>query len=147
VAGTAAFCAAGALTEIADAHPWGNDESARARVTIRVVVAYAGRASLWKGSFMSVLPTARVVDRGSVVDRPRQKLGADWLIRRTLTGKSGTLRFLITGPYSTPTAKLTWKILSGTGAYAGLTGTGTDVEHVIGSGSKAHASMSGVPMH
>jgi hypothetical protein len=92
------------------------------------------------------LPTAQVVDRGSDVDRPRQKLGADWLIRRTLTGKSGTLRFLITGPYSAPTAKLTWKILSGTGAYAGLTGTGIDVEHV-GSGTKAHASMSGVPVH
>jgi len=111
-------------------------------VTIRVAVVYSA-AGVWPGTFVSVLPTGRVVDRGRAVERPR-RLGVDWAISRTLSSKSGTLRFFVHGPYTRPLAKLTWTILSGTGAYAGLRGTGTDVEHV--SDSSATARMSGVPV-
>jgi hypothetical protein len=145
VAGVAAAAIGGALqgaipTHTAAGEPWAG------AVTIRVAVVYYGLPSaVWRGTFVSVLPSGRVVDRGAVVDRPRQKLGSNWAIWRTLLGKAGTLRFRIVGPYRTPTATLKWTILGGTKAYAGLSGTGTEVEHVAA--SRADARMTGVPLH
>jgi hypothetical protein len=112
-------------------------------VTIRVDVAYTA-TGVWQGTFVSVLPTGRVADRGKVVERTRQRLGVTWAISRILSSKDGTLRFFVHGPYTRPLARLTWTILSGTGAYAGLTGTGSDVEHITG--SSATARMNRVPV-
>jgi hypothetical protein len=84
----------------------------------------------WHGSFRALRPDGTVIAHGRVVDRPRQRLGADWLIVRTLTTHAGTLRFRISGPFKTPTARLHWLIVGGTGAYAALQGQGVDIEHV-----------------
>jgi hypothetical protein len=138
-----AIAAAGVLSLVAlDAADVATGGTATHTVTIRVAVVYSA-VGVWRGTFVSVLPTGRVVDRGRVVERPRQKLGADWAISRTLSSTSGTLRFFLRGPYTRPLARLTWTILSGTGAYSGLKGTGGDVEHV--SDSSATARMNGVP--
>jgi hypothetical protein len=116
----------------------------RRTVTIRIVLHYSALSAAWRGTFVRNSSTGSVVDRGTVVDRPRQRLGVDWSISRHLVGRSGTLRFRISGPYRRPIATLKWSLFGGTGAYAGLGGTGTDVEHV--SASRATARMSGVPM-
>ena len=140
------FTTALALTSVtavvAGASPMAASETQRT-VTIRVVVLYSSLSAVWRGTFVSTSSTRSVVDRGSVVDRPRQRLGFNWAITRRLVGRSGTLRFRITGPYRRPVATLEWSILGGTGAYAGLSGTGTDVEHI--GPSMATARMVGVP--
>jgi hypothetical protein len=141
-AGVAAIM--GGLPAGVQAPPAAGEAVART-VTIRVAVVYQGLPSaVWRGTFVSVLSTGRVVDRGTVVDRPRQRFGVNWAITRTLVGRSGTLRFHIVGPYRTPVATLKWVILGGTGSYAGLMGTGTDVEHVAR--SRVNALMTGVPV-
>jgi hypothetical protein len=101
-------------------------------------------STTWHGSFRAVRPAGVVVARGRVVDRPRQRLGADWFIMRKFTTGTGTLRFRISGPYRTPTSRLHWQIVGGTGAYAALQGQGLDVERV--SGTTATAVMRGVPL-
>jgi hypothetical protein len=139
-----AFVLIAAASAVGGARPV-DGRDAMQTVTIRVVVRYSALpVAAWQGTFVSTSSSGRVVDRGTVIDRPRQKLGANWAIWRTLRGKFGKLRFRIVGPYRTPVAKLTWTILSGTGAYAGLNGTGADIERVAR--SKADAQMSGVPM-
>jgi hypothetical protein len=105
---------------------------------------YNAATFTWDGSFRELRPDGAVVARGRVVDRPRQRIGADWLITRTLTSRAGTLRFRISGPFQTPTARLHWLILKGTGAYAALQGHGSDVEHAHE--TTATAVMSGVPL-
>ena len=99
--------------------------------------------STWHGTFRAVRPNGVVVARGRVVDRPRQKLGAEWFIMRRLSTRAGTLRFRISGPFQTPTARLHWLIVGGTGAYAALQGRGLDAERV--SGTTSTAVMRGVP--
>jgi hypothetical protein len=89
-------------------------------------------------------PNGVVGARGRVIDRPRQKLGAEWFIMRRLSTRAGTLRFRISGPFQTPTARLHWLIVGGTGAYAALQGRGLDIERL--SGTTATAVMRGVPL-
>jgi hypothetical protein len=111
---------------------------------IQVAVRYDAAAFTWRGRFREVRPDGAVVARGRVVDLPRQQNGADWLITRRLTTRTGTLRFRITGPAQTSTARLHWLIVGGTGACAALQGHGTDVEHMRE--STATAVMRGVPL-
>jgi len=115
--------------------------SASVHVSVR---SDATTSSTWHGTFRAVRPDGVVFARGRVVDRPRQKLGAEWFIMRRLTTGAGTLRFRITGPFQTPTARLHWLIVGATGAYAALQGRGRDVERV--SGTNATAVMRGVPL-
>jgi hypothetical protein len=112
-------------------------------VTISVQLHYVQSAASWEGTFVSTTPSGHVVDRGSALDRPRHSTTAAWHIQRKLVSKKGTLLFHIDGPFHKPAATLTWTITAGTGAYAGLVGTGEDVEHI--GASTATARMSGVP--
>jgi hypothetical protein len=139
---TAAVVMATALVVVSQARPAART-SAAANATVRVTVAYAPTSAVWRGTFVSVAPTGKVVDRGTVVDGPRQRLGKDWSIRRSLKSKLGTLRFTIVGRYQVPRATLKWTILGGTGAYSGLSGTGTDIERVAA--GHAAARMLDVP--
>jgi hypothetical protein len=98
--------------------------------SIHASLRYDNATLRWHGSFREVRQDGSVGARGRVVDRPRQRIGADWLIVRTLTTRAGTLRFRISGPFKTPTARLHWLIVSGTGSYAALKGHGTDIERM-----------------
>jgi len=126
----------------------GGPASAAGRATgkpsVRIALHYDTATSTWRGNFRAVRPGGAVVARGRVVDRPRQKLGAEWSITRKLTTRAGTLKFRITGPFQTPTARLHWQIIGGTGAYATLQGDGTDVERTRG--TTATAVMRAVPL-
>jgi hypothetical protein len=118
---------------------------ATAAVSVRVDLRYNASTSTWRGSFRAVRPDGAVVVHGRVVDRPRQRFGAGWLIGRMLTTRSGVLRFRITGPFTTPdAAQLRWRILGGTGAYAGLHGHGVDIERMRA--TTATSMMRGVPL-
>ena len=114
-------------------------------VTISVQLHYVQSAASWEGTFVSTTSSGHVLDRGSALDRPRHTTTAAWHIRRKLVSKKGTLLFYVDGPFHEPTATLTWSIAAGTGAYAGLVGTGEDVERIRT--STATARMSGVPTH
>jgi hypothetical protein len=140
----ATLVVAGATSVVAAVRPAAARDATRT-ATIHIVLRYSGLPSaVWRGTFVSTSSTGKIVDRGTVVDRPRQRLGVNWAISRTLFGKSGTLRFGIVGPYRRPTVTLTWTILGGTRAYAGLHGSGKDVEHI--ESSRADALMRGVPV-
>jgi hypothetical protein len=112
--------------------------------SIHASLRYDDATLSWHGSFRAVRPDGAVTARGRVVDRPRQRIGADWLIVRTLTTRAGTLRFRLSGPFKTPTARLHWLIVGGTDAYAALQGHGIDVERVRE--TTATAVMRGVPV-
>jgi hypothetical protein len=77
----------------------------------------------------------------------REWNGVDLTISRTLTGKAGTMAFRINGPYrqNSPHAALTWTLVSGTGAYRGLSGSGRDVEDLTR--ARVSGKMSAVPAH
>jgi hypothetical protein len=111
--------------------------------SVHASLRYDDATLSWHGSFRAVWPDGAVTARGRVVDRPRQVVDADWLITRTLTTRAGTLRFRISGPFKTPTARLHWLIVGGTGAYAALQGHGIDVERAHE--TTATAVMRGVP--
>jgi hypothetical protein len=115
-----------------------------ATASVHVSLGYDAATFTWHGSFRAVRPHGAVVARGRVIDRPRQRLGADWSITRKLATRAGTLRFRISGPFQIPTARLHWLIVGGTGADAALQGHGTEVEHIRG--MTATAVMSGVPL-
>jgi hypothetical protein len=117
--------------------------SATGRASVHISLRSDATTSTWHGTFRAVRPTGVVVVRGRAVDRPRQKLGAEWFIMRKLTTRAGTLRFQISGPFETPTARLHWRIVGGTGAYAALQGRGLDAERA--SGTTVTAVMRGVP--
>jgi len=119
--------------------------SATSRASVHISFpSDATTSTTWHGKFRAVRPDGVVVARGRVIDRPRQKLGADWFIMRRLSTRAGTLRFRISGAFQTPTARLRWLIVGGTGAYAALQGRGLDVERM--SGTTATAVMRGVPL-
>jgi hypothetical protein len=128
--------------------PLGSYANAASRTTstasVYVALRYDATTSTWRGTFRAVRPGGAVVTRGRVLDRPRQKLGAEWSITRRLTTRVGTVEFRISGPYQTPTARLHWQIVGGTRAYATLQGHGTDVERVRE--TTATAVMRGVPL-
>jgi hypothetical protein len=117
---------------------------AASTASVHVSLRYDAATSNWRGRFRAVRADGAVVVRGRVLDRPRQKLGADWSITRTLTTRAGTLRFRISGPMQTPTARLHWQIIGGTSAYARLQGNGIDIERVRE--TTATAVMRGVPL-
>jgi hypothetical protein len=139
----AAVVASGSVVAVAQAQQAVSQKPDRV-VTIRVTLGWSGVA--WNGTFVSTSASGRVVDRGRAVDQ-HEFDGADLLITRTLTGKAGTMRFHIIGPYrqNSPRAALTWTLFSGTGAYRGLRGTGRDVEDL--SRTRATGEMSAVPAH
>lgn len=139
----AASVAAGSVAAVAQARQTASRKSAKV-VTIRFTLAWSGVA--WDGAFVSRSAGGRIVDRGRAVDH-RAFNDADLTISRTLTGKAGTMVFRITGPYrqNSPRAALTWSLISGTGAYRGLSGTGRDVEHLTS--KRASGEMSAVPAH
>lgn len=141
VAVSAALFIAASVATIADARRALGGNSGHA-VTIRVTLAWSG--SSWQGTFVSSASGGRVVDHGRAIDK-HEKNGFQLSISRTLIGKAGTLRFEISGPYtqSSSRAVLTWTLFRGTGAYAGLNGTGRDVENI--SGTHAVAEMNSVP--
>jgi len=116
----------------------------RATGTATVHVSLRKDAAIWQGRFRAVRRDGATVARGRVVDALRDTNGADWIIRRRLTTRAGTLRFSVSGPFQAPTARLHWLIVSGTGAYAALKGHGVDIERV--SGTTATAVMRGVPL-
>jgi hypothetical protein len=111
--------------------------------TIHILLRYDAPKLTWRGRFRALQASGTVVGRGRVVDRPRQKLGAEWLIIRKLITRAGTLEFRVSGPLQTPTAQLHWVIVGGTDAYAALKGRGIDVEHIRE--TTASALMRGVP--
>ena len=137
--------AAGSVVAVAQAQQAGSQRSDRV-VIIRVTLAWSGVA--WDGTFASASASGRIVDRGRAVDH-RAWNGVDLTISRTLTGKAGTMAFRIFGPYrqNSPRAVLTWTLISGTGAYRGLSGTGRDVEDLTLSRTRASGEMSAVPAH
>jgi hypothetical protein len=139
----AVVAAIGASTSALASVPTAASGRATKTVTITVQVRYVQSATTWKGTFVTTTSSGQVIDRGSALDQPRISNRAAWRIQRKLVSKKGTLLFAIHGPYHKPTATLTWTIAAGTGAYAGLIGTGEEVEH-IGT-STATARMSGVP--
>ena len=116
-----------------------------ATASVHVAISYDQTTSTWRGSFRAVRRDAAVVAHGRVIDSPRQRFGADWLIVRRLTARAGRLRFRISGPFKTlEAARLHWQIVGGTGAYAALRGHGVDVEHMHA--TTATSVMRGVPL-
>jgi hypothetical protein len=69
-----------------------------ATAAVHIALRYDAATFTWRGTFRALRPDGVVVARGRVVDRPRQKLGADWYIMRRLTTRAGTVRFRISGP-------------------------------------------------
>jgi hypothetical protein len=65
-------------------------------------------------------------DKGTVTDYSRVK-GSTALIRRVTVGKKGTITFLITLHRGGSASPAPWTITSGTKAYKGLHGKGTQV--------------------
>jgi hypothetical protein len=116
--------------------------AAAPRLTIHLVMTYSGPSVGWRGTFTSTSTNGKTVT-GVAQDRARYSNGAEWFMSRTLVDKAGTLRFRIEGPYRVTVATLTWKLVGATGIYAGLSGTGIDVEH-MGS-TRVEATMKGVP--
>jgi hypothetical protein len=104
--------------------------SAATTASVHIALRYDEATSTWRGTFRALRLDGVVVARGRVVDRPRQKLGADWFIIRRLTTRVGTVRFRISGPFRRPTVRLHWLVVGGTGSYAALQGQGVDVERV-----------------
>jgi hypothetical protein len=135
--------AAGSVVAVAQAQQAASQKSDRF-VIIRVTLAWSGFA--WDGTFVSTSASGRIVDRGRAVDHHEWN-GVDLSISRTLTGKAGTMAFRILGRYrqNSPRAALTWTLISGTGAYRGLSGTGRDVEDLTR--TRASGEMSAVPAH
>ena len=116
-----------------------------ATTSVHVAISYDQTTSTWRGSFRAVRRDGAVVAHGRVVDSPRQRLGADWLIVRRLTTRAGVLRFRISGPFKTlEGARLHWQIVGGTGAYAALRGQGVDIERMHA--TTATSVMRGVPL-
>jgi hypothetical protein len=122
--------------------------NASGRVTgtasVRVTLHLASAGITWSGRFRAVRPDGAVVAHGRVIDQPREQNGADWIIRRKLTTRAGTLQFRISGPFHVPKARLRWLIVGGTGIYAALHGHGVDIEHV--QSTTATAVMRRVPI-
>lgn len=141
VALSAAVCTAASVATIADAQRAVGSGPGHA-VTIRVTLTWSG--SSWHGTFVSTAPGGRVVDRGRAIDA-HDTNDVQLNISRTLIGRAGTLLFQIDGPYtqSSSRAVLTWTLIRGTGAYAGLSGTGRDVENI--SRTRAVGEMNSVP--
>lgn len=73
-----------------------------------------------------------VSDSGTFLDYRRQK-GESIVIRRVLTGKTGKLTMVI--HISTSSGDKGWRVVSGSGAYAGAHGRGDESGGVDGSGN------------
>jgi hypothetical protein len=98
-----------------------------AAVSTAVVTArleYRSGTATWNGAFAASTPGGRVVARGTVVDQ-RYTNGVLWRIRRTLTTRRGSLTVAVRG---SRLGALEWTIASGTGAFAGRSGHGREVD-------------------
>jgi len=123
--------------------PAGAARGGSGTASLHLALRYDAATLTWHGSFRAIRDGA-VIARGRAVDRPRLENGVDWLIKRRLTTRKGTLRFSRSGPVRTPISRLHWLVVGGTGAYAAVQGHGIDVERVHS--TTATAVMHGVPL-
>lgn len=103
---------------------WAPPATATGSVVVKLQLAPAVTPGKWSGHFVAVTATGRVVDRGTVTE-VRYTNGALWRIRRHLMGRRGNLKIQVEG---TSLAALTWTIVSGTKAYAGVHAHGREAD-------------------